>query len=231
MRRHGVDLARLAVLHGVRTGAADVFVDESGENFIVIEPGANVALSPAAVEDALLALEVSAGDVVLTSGEISAGAVAAAAEQARCAGATHVHNLAPFRPLEHWGDGEHLVLVANALEARQATAVADPTASAIRLASGRRAALVTLGAQGALLAIGGKVLSLTAPQVTAVDTTGAGDALCGAFAAALSLGIELSESAALAVRAGAVAVTGAGARGALADLANLRESHGRCATP
>jgi ribokinase len=132
-----------------------------------------------------------------------------------------VHNLAPFRPLERWVNGEHLVLVANALEARQATDVADPTTSAIRLARGRRAALVTLGAQGALLGIGGEVLSFTAPRVTAVDTTGAGDAFCGAFAGALALDMELDTSAALAVRAGAVAVTGAGARGALAALADL----------
>ncbi|MEU8515290.1 PfkB family carbohydrate kinase [Kitasatospora sp. NPDC048722] len=56
--------------------------------------------------------------------------------------------------------------------------------------------------------------ALPAPAVTVVDTTGAGDVVCGALAAELARGAALPEPAATAVAAGAFAVTALGARGA-----------------
>lgn len=221
LRRHGVEVSAVLVVDGELTGSAEVFVDEEGENFIVLEPGANAALAAAEVAAALTALRLSDTDVVLTSGEIGEEAVAAAAKQARAAGATHLHNLAPFRAPGPWSRGEHVVLIANAVEAHQATGEQTPAAAGTRLAAGRRAAVVTLGDQGALLAARHEVHSISAPAVTAIDTTGAGDAFCGALAAQLAAGADTQTAVKHAVRAGAFAVTARGARGALATKADL----------
>lgn len=221
LQHHGVDVSRVIVAKGVVTGRADVFVDTDGENFIVLESGANTGLGAGEVTEALRDLGLSPGDVVLTSNGIGAEALGATAEQGRAGGATHLHNLTPFGSLEPWSHGDHVVLIANAVEAHQATAMEDPTAAAVRLAVGRRAAVVTLGAQGALIAVGPDVQTVSAPVITAVDSTGAGDAFCGALAAALAFGEDEQSAVERAVRAGAFAVTGWGARGALATAADL----------
>src|SRR5262249_52904935 len=73
-------------------------------------------------------------------------------------------------------------------------------------------AIVTLGAQGALLAQGEAVVRVAAPpDVEAGDSTGAGDTVVGAFAAELARGVSLEEAVRLAGRAAAISVTGAGA--------------------
>ncbi len=221
LREHGVDVSAVAVLAGQPTGVAHVFVDDDGENFVVLEPGANAALEADAVTRCVQGLRLEAGDVVLTSAEIRPEAVAAAGEQARAATALHVHNMAPFHPLGPWATGTHFILVANAVEARQATGEADPFTAAAQLASGRLASMVTLGSGGVVLAAADGLHAFPSPHVSAVDTTGAGDAFCGALAAALAVGRELHSATELAVRAGAFAVTGKGARGALPTMAEL----------
>jgi ribokinase len=80
-----------------------------------------------------------------------------------------------------------------------------------------RAVVVTLGPRGALVLSGdsGPGLLQPPPPVAAVDTTGAGDAFCGALATALAAGEALPTAARFAVAAAALSTTGAGARGAL----------------
>jgi ribokinase len=80
------------------------------------------------------------------------------------------------------------------------------------LALGPRSVVVTLGAQGALVAEAGGCVRVPSPKVDAVDTTGAGDAFTAALAWRLGLGETLVEAAGFAVRVGAAAVTGRGAQ-------------------
>ena len=75
--------------------------------------------------------------------------------------------------------------------------------------------MVTLGEDGAVFSDGESAQHLTAPNVDVVDTTGAGDAFVGALAARLAADAHLKDAVAYAVRAGAAAVTEAGAQGAL----------------
>jgi ribokinase len=79
-------------------------------------------------------------------------------------------------------------------------------------AAGFPSVVVTLGAEGALVAAGGVIEAVPAPRVTAVDTTGAGDAFVGALAARLASGDTLMAAAAFAARVGAYAVRSAGAQ-------------------
>jgi ribokinase len=75
--------------------------------------------------------------------------------------------------------------------------------------------VVTLGAEGAALVAGGSVTRFPAPRVDVVDTTGAGDAFCGALAAGSDAGLEITEALPRAVLVGALATTAVGARTAM----------------
>ena len=201
-----VDVTHVREDRNATTGMAMIAVDERGENTIVVSPGANAHVSP---RDVAAAGElVGEADVVLLQHEIPDEAVAAAIAAAR--GAV-VLNPAPARGLA----GPVDVLVPNRGELE---ALAGGGGDPVRLArsvAGARAVVVTLGADGAVVVEGERVERVAAPRVKAVDTTGAGDAFCGALAQALADGAALVEAARWAVRVAAVSVTRHGAQGGL----------------
>jgi ribokinase len=173
----GIDVAAVARLDDVPTGVAAIVVDARGENLVAVASGANAAIDAAVVEDA-----VPPGDgVVLLGHEIPEAAVVAGIRAGREAGRRLVLNPAPARRLAD--DLEGVLLTPNAHEARALTGEEDVEAAARALAARTGApVLVTLGAEGALL-LDGDVERLPAPTVKVVDTTGAGDAFVGGFAA------------------------------------------------
>lgn len=217
----GVDAANVVVVGGQPTGRATVLVDDAGENAIVVVPGANAALDAGTVVERLTQLRPRAGDVVLVSGEVSSECAEAAIRT--CAGtrARAVYNLAPFRGLAGWLTELRPLLVANETEAGQAARRTDVEAAATELCLQLGAVVVTRGAKGALLVDGHTTHHVPASAVRVVDTTGAGDAFCGALAAELAAGASLRRAVAIAVRAGTFAVTGYGARGAVATRNDL----------
>lgn len=213
----GVDAAAVLRLEGP-SGVAVITVAADGENSIVVLPGANGALSPAQVADGLN--DLAAGDVVLAQAEIAPECIAAAARAATSAGARFVLNLAPAVPL----DLSAVPLFALLVNQHELADVAgrygldgDPPALTLALAERLGTAVVTtLGADGALLAPGaGSALETVAAQPVekVVDTTGAGDAFAGAFAAALVAGRSLPDAVRWGVIAGGQAVQFEGAQG------------------
>ncbi|MFE7532263.1 ribokinase [Kitasatospora sp. NPDC057542] len=219
---HGAQVETGAVLTHPEapTGQAIVMVDPSGENSIVVVPGANAHLTPEEVTAALTRLHLLPVDVVLTSNEVPEECIRATAAAlpaaGRSGGTRWLHNAAPAGTLPGAGPtGRRPLIVANAVEARQLTGAADVTEAARALAGRAEGAVVTLGGEGALVVVDGTPTRLPAPAVRVVDTTGAGDVFCGALAAGLARGAGLPDAAATAVAAGAFAVTGLGARGAL----------------
>ena len=201
---------------GVPTGSATIPVEEgSGENLIVVVPGANAELTP---ED--VAVEsVRRADVVLLQLETPLETVEAAATAAR---GTVVLTPAPPQPLPGGLLDRVDVLVPNEHEIAALAGAPAAERSPAELADLARtvascSVLVTLGARGALIvpADGGPPLLQAPPPVTAVDTTGAGDCFCGALCQALARGQELPEAVRYAATAAALSTTGPGARGAL----------------
>ncbi len=220
----GVDVSGVIVAAGARSGGATIGVDATGENLILVDPGANGLLTPDEVEAAGL----EGADAVIVQLEIPLPTVAAAMHAA--AGAIVVLNPAPApsTTLPAAVIGRAGVLVPNlaelarlASEGRTATLPsAVEQAEVARLArslAGSADVVVTMGGDGALVVRRAAQTSvhIAAPAVATVDTTGAGDCFCGTLAASLAEGLDLTDGARLAVAAAALSTTAYGARGEL----------------
>jgi ribokinase len=198
----GVDTSELVTLDDAATGVAFILVAADGENSIAVASGANAALPPDHVRDALAHLAPSAGDVVLVSHEIPTASAAAALAAGRAGGAVTILNPAP----------------ADGLDAATVRLADLVTPNEGELAVLRRAGaephrtLVSLGGRGVRLTTPDGVVDVPALPVDAIDTVGAGDTLNGALATGLAEGRSLDEAARRAVVAASLAVTKAGAR-------------------
>lgn len=208
----GIDVAAVARLDDAATGVAAIVVDERGENLIAVASGANAELDGSVVDEAVERLiERGTSGVVLLQQEILEAVVVAGIRAARAAGWQVVLNPAPARALP--GDLDGVVLTPNADEARTLTGEDDVEAAANELVRRTDApVLVTIGADGCLLVDGDHAERIPAPAVDVVDTTGAGDAACGALAAELAAGRPLREAARFAMVAAALSTRVAGAR-------------------
>ncbi len=207
----GVDVAGVVRDPDARTGLAVIVVDDSGENQIVVSPGANARLTP----DDLPAERLRSAALVLMQLEVPVETVAAAA---RLAGGTVVLNPAPAAELPAELLERVDVLVPNRTELTALAGAGDPEDQARRLG---RPIVVTLGAEGALVVEGGAANHVPAPTVDPVDATAAGDAFCGALADALVGGLGLVAATRRAVAAGAVTATRRGAQASLPTRADL----------
>ncbi len=227
MDSSGVDTAGLLTTGGTASGTALIAVGADGDNAIVVSPGANRRLSSDDVQSAAEVLGAAA--VVLLQLEVPLEAVAAAV---RCAQGTVVLNPAPApaAPLPaDLLDGVD-VIVPNQTElatmARHAglspIGGVDPE-TAVALARGLpvAAAVVTLGAAGAMVVTPTDATHVPAPTVVPVDSTAAGDAFCAALADALVSGADLVRAAEWAVKVGAATTLRHGAQPSLPTPADI----------
>ncbi|MEU8541482.1 ribokinase [Streptomyces sp. NPDC048717] len=212
----GVDSTGVLV-GGAPTGVALITVDPSGDNSIVVSPGANGRLTPEDVRGAAGLLRASR--VVSTQLEIPLETVAEIVRNLPD-GTRFVLNPSPPVPLSAEILAACDPLIVNEHEARVLTGgeldgSPEDWAKAL-LALGPRSVVVTLGERGALVATGGedgvKTARVPSVKVDAVDTTGAGDAFTAALGWKLGTGSSLAEAAAYAARVGAAAVTRPGAQ-------------------
>ncbi len=197
------------------SGIALITVADDGENTIAVSPGANEHLTPAALETATDLLATAS--VTLVQLEIPLATVAAAVT---AAGGTVLLNPAPARGLPADLLAEVDVLIPNRSELGVLAGAPEPRSveEAAKLAkslTGPSAVVVTLGADGALVVADGTATHLPAAPVNAVDTTGAGDAFCGALADGLARGWSLVAAARWAVKVAGISTTGRGAQGAM----------------
>ncbi|ALC06488.1 sugar kinase [Corynebacterium deserti GIMN1.010] len=214
LRASGVDLDAVAETEET-TGLAIITIAEDGENNIVVIPGANAVVDGGYVEKHS-ALIADAG-ILLLQGEIPADGFKEAVH--RTTGRVVV-NLAPVIEVNKAALLEADPIIANEHEAGlildQLSAGIDSTephdlANAL-LEAGFPSVVMTLGSAGALVADSTGITDIPTPTVTAVDTTGAGDAFAGAFCARLIKGDSLIDAATHAARVGAFSVQAAGAQ-------------------
>jgi len=214
-RADGMD-ASLVGTSATPTGAAAILIDSArGENAIIVVPGACFTLTPNDVDEQHEAIQ--SADVFLTQLELPLDTVQRGLEIARAAGVITILNPAPA-PVSPLPDA--LIALAdyfipNETEAALLTGLIVETVEQAELAAdsliarGARNVVLTLGARGSLLRTAGgqstMIPSFTAGPV--VETTGAGDAFCGAFAAALAEGRNAEDAARFASAGAGISVT------------------------
>lgn len=196
---------------------------------IGVAPGANAAILPEHVQK--IPAEVFApGEWLLVAGlEIPIGTVTAVVHRAARVGMKVVLNPAPSDSRLLKAGILHAVdvITPNRVELWQLTGISTGDeegileAAASLRAHGPRAVVVTLGAEGCLIAEENAVRRIPAHQVKAIDTVGAGDAFSGALAVALAEGRSLVEASGWASAAAALAVTLPGAQTALPTRAEI----------
>jgi ribokinase len=224
----GIDLEHLVTTHSP-TGVALIVIDTSATNQITVAAGANRRLAPRHLAGLTDLFEPAA--VLLLQLEIPIATCVVAANGAHAAGATVVLNAAPMtRRIDD--DLTALldvtdVLIVNENEAMSlgAGAPADVEGwlsfAASYSTTGPAAVIVTLGAGGAVAAENGAAFAIPAHAVDAVDSTGAGDAFCGAVAAALAEKRPLREAVERGCAAGALATMAIGAQSSLPRTADI----------
>lgn len=215
-----VDVQEVRVTDATPTGVALILVDASGQNQIVVVPGANAALSPSDIEEAFAGAD---GGYLLLQLEIPLESVITAATAAQRRGMTVILDPAPARTLPRELLACIDVLTPNENEAltllgrREATvALAQAPDVAHRLRDlGPATVIVKLGANGAFLSSASMAGHFAAPRVEVVDVTAAGDTFNGALAVALAEGQNMAGAIAFANAAAALSVTRAGAQASI----------------
>lgn len=219
LEAEGIDIAHLRVAPEEPTGVALIAVDPSGQNTIIVAPGANAAVT---VDDVDAAAErITGADVLLLQLEVPLEVVAHAAALAAEARVRVVLNTAPAQPLPNdlLACCEYLIL--NETEAEILTGVLpsdweSAEAAAARLQEyGARQVIVTLGARGAVLAGPDGVVPQPAFPVASRDAVGAGDAFVGTFSVGVGSGLTAPEALRRAAAAGALATLTSGAQPSL----------------
>jgi ribokinase len=216
-QREGLNIRYLIQDPQAPSGVALIVVGPGGQNLIAVAPGANRRLTPADVEAAKSAF--TQARVVLLQLEIPIETVLAAAQAGRAAGAMVILNPAPAPsyPLPPELLATVDIVTPNETEAATLTGQNTPEKAAqILLQWGVRVAIVTLGAEGALVATGpDRIQRIPGFQVEAVDATAAGDAFNGGLAVALARGEPLERAVRYAHAVAALSVTRLGAQPSL----------------
>ena len=195
------------------TGAAHIFIENStGDNAIIIAPGAASLIDVSDLE--AQAGVISTADVFITQLEQPMEVAVRGLQMARDAGVTTILNPAPAASLPVGMLALCDYVTPNETECEALTGItveteqqAEEACQALR-ALGVRRPIITMGAQGAYLSDHGLVPSVNAGPV--VETTGAGDAFNGAFAAALSEGLSPEQAVRYGCATAGISVTRAG---------------------
>lgn len=217
---NGVDTSYIQRDPDTATGVALITVDANGQNTIVVASGANARVTPQEVDNAEAAF--ADASVLVLQLECPLPAVARAVEVAHRYDLAVVLNPAPAQPLEAPLLAGVDYLIPNQTELALLAGVKRLSEAVETLQNwGVRNVIVTLGEAGALVVVNGNENHLPAHRVDVVDTTAAGDAFVGAFAVALTEGLEIQAAADWGNAAGALAVTRDGAQPSLPTRAEL----------
>jgi ribokinase len=222
LQASGVQTDNIFVDETVSSGVAIVTVSHTGENQIVVIPGANGRVNQEDIER--LSNFLPQATALLLQLEIPITAVVAAAQVARNANIKVIFDPAPAQsnlPDELYPLVD--IITPNEVEASQLVGFTvdgeeqAAKAAAVLLQRGVKCAIVKLGAKGVFCATAEEKFFVPAFQVHAVDTVAAGDAFNGGLAAALFEGLSLHQAVVWGTAAGALAATKPGAQTSLPD--------------
>jgi ribokinase len=228
-----VDASRVTITPGVSSGVAPIFVDNAGQNRILVVKGANDLLRPADVDAAADLLHQA--DCVILQLEIPIETVYYTLRFTRRHGIRTILNPAPGQALDLAEVAKADYVIPNETEAEALSGMPVRNLEETRdcaahlVAAGLRRVIVTLGANGALSASAEGTLHVPAHVVQPVDTTGAGDAFIGSFACFLAAGSGEAEAIARANVYAALSTLSIGTQMSFVTLDRLESelAHGR----
>src|SRR5450432_629917 len=191
-KKQGIDTTHVKQVEGLSSGVAPIFVDPNGQNRILVVKGANDALKPADVDAAAEILKTV--DCIVLQFEIPLETVYYSVQFARKNKIRCIVNPAPAQPVDLKALEGLDYFVPNESEAETITGMPVKNVDDAKkcaenfLASGIQRVIITLGANGSLLASRDGMDHIPAFTVKSVDSTGAGDAFIGSFAVFLGEG-------------------------------------------
>jgi ribokinase len=224
-RKQGIDPTHVKQVEGLSSGVAPIFVEPNGQNRILVVKGANDALKPADVDAAAETLK--SADCIVLQFEIPVETVYYTIEFARKNGIRCILNPAPAQPVDLGALRDLDYFVPNESEAETITGcpvknVEDAKKCAAKLvAGGIRRVIITLGANGSLLATRDGSQHVPPFSVNAIDSTGAGDAFIGSFAVFLGEGVPEKEAVRRANLYAGLSTTGVGTQKSFYDRARF----------
>jgi ribokinase len=224
-RKQGIDPTHVRQVEGLSSGVAPIFVEPNGQNRIFVVKGANDALKPADVEAAADVLKSS--DCIVLQFEIPIETVYYAIAFARQHGIRCILNPAPAHPVDMACLKDLDYFVPNESEAEtivgaSVKTIEDAKKCAEKLVGGGiRRVIITLGANGALLASRETCEHVPPFVVTSIDSTGAGDAFIGSFAVFLAEGVPEAEAVHRANLYAGLSTTGVGTQKSFYDRARF----------
>ena len=210
LSENGIDISNVKVLDSEKTGHAIIQVSRSGENCILLYGGANLCVSREYIDKALDRFDN--GDMLLLQNEISN--VDYLVDRAYDKGMTVVLNPSPINEnIKKIDISKISYLILNEHEAEAMSGKSEPEDIRNELISRypKLSVVLTLGRSGAIYFDGNEYVSHPAFDVTALDTTAAGDTFTGYFLASISNGLSPREALQRASAASALAVTKKGA--------------------
>jgi ribokinase len=222
-KKLGIDATHVKQIEGVSSGVAPIFVEPNGQNRILVVKGANDLLKPADVDAAADLLKTV--DCMVLQFEIPLETVYYGVSFARQNGIRCIVNPAPAQPIDMKALAGLNYLVPNESEAETITGmpvrnVDDAKKCAEKLLSeGVKRVILTLGANGSLLASRDGMEHIPAFNVKSIDSTGAGDAFIGSFAVFLSEGLPEREAVRRANLYAGLSTTGVGTQKSFYDRA------------
>jgi len=224
-RKQGIDPTHVKQVEGMSSGVAPIFVEPSGQNRILVVKGANDAVKPADVDAAAETLK--SADCVVLQFEIPLETVYYTIAFARKHGIRCILNPAPAQPVDMAALKDLDYFVPNEHEAE--TIAGSPVKNVDDakkcaddlLKAGIRRVIITLGANGSLLASRDESEHVAAFAVKSVDSTGAGDAFIGSFAVFLAEGVPEREAVRRANLYAGLSTTGVGTQKSFYDRARF----------
>ena len=194
----GIDASHIRQVQGVSSGVAPIFVDSSGQNRILVVKGANDSLKPADIDAAAWVLK--SAEYIVLQFEIPLETVYYTVQFARRNKIRCIVNPAPAQPMDMTSVADLDYFVPNETEAETISGIPVRTVDDAKrcadkfLAGGIRRVIITLGANGSLLATKDGMEHVPAFKVKTIDSTGAGDAFIGSFASFLGEGLPELEA-------------------------------------
>jgi ribokinase len=224
-KKQGIDTTHVKQVEGLSSGVAPIFVEANGQNRILVVKGANDALKPADVDAAAETLKTV--DCIVLQFEIPVETVYYAVGFARKHGIRCIVNPAPaqavdvaaLRDLDYFVPNEHEAETITGLPVKN---VEDAkTCAATLVSEGIQRVIITLGANGSLLAGRDGSDHVSPFAVKSLDSSGAGDAFIGSFAVFLGEGVEEKEAVRRANLYAGLSTTGVGTQKSFYDRARF----------